>query len=426
VGTFYNFIDRLEDGPYTPACPHRVKPSELRKARHRRNLKQEKADKQAKRKQLLAQADSLTQHLKTQLLATADQPRPDDFQKRLEDMLMKLAVIPSAHRGLLGDLQHLVLCGDGSALPSGSSSTGTPTCQCRAQGTYRCACDRFYSDPTADWGYDSYRETFFFGHTFYQHIVSFNGHDLPLHVTIGPASESDFTLSLNSLDRFLKAAAENQRPLAIDAVAYDAGHDALGIYEYLLEKHIDPVIALNPRTGQPPTPSGTAHHINKEGIPLCQAGLPMRRHSTTPNHRILFHCPVKRPTHQQGQYIWKAYPHQCPLKVLCQPHTQMGPVVYVRAQADPRLYPSIPRASPRFKLIMARRSGCERSNAIKKTVHHLDQRPCRSATHFLLRLYLISIIEHAKAWLADDRRLQGDLRSLLVDPPLTPALALAR
>jgi hypothetical protein len=211
----------------------------------------------------------------------------------------------------------------------------------------------------------------------------------------------------------------------VDAVAYDAGHDALGIYEYLLVKAIDPVIALNPRTGQPPTPAGTAQQINKEGIPLCPAGLPMRRHGTTPNHRILFHCPVKRPTHRQGQYVWKTHPQQCPFKLLCQPDTKMGPVVYIRAQADPRLYPPIPRASPRFKQIMARRSGCERSNAMKKTVHHLDQRPCRSATHFLVRLYLISLVEHAKAWLADDRKLLGDGPAFLFDPALTAPLSLA-
>jgi transposase len=38
VGTFYHFIDRLEDGPYEPACLHRVRPSQLRKQRHQRHL----------------------------------------------------------------------------------------------------------------------------------------------------------------------------------------------------------------------------------------------------------------------------------------------------------------------------------------------------------------------------------------------------
>jgi hypothetical protein len=54
------------------------------------------------------------------------------------------------------------------------------------------------------------------------------------------------------------------------------------------------------------------------------------------------------------------------------------------------------------------RSGCERSNSTKKTVHHPGDRPCRSATHYLFRLHLVSIVEHAKAWVAEDRKLVGD------------------
>ena len=61
------------------------------------------------------------------------------------------------------------------------------------------------------------------------------------------------------------------------------------------------------------------------------------------------------------------------------------------------------------------RSGCERSNATKKTVHHLGDSPCRSATHFLVRLFLVSILEHAKAWLAEDRKAMGDNWKTLSD-----------
>ena len=38
VGTFYLFLDRLEDGPYQPACPHRLKPSDQRRASRRRHF----------------------------------------------------------------------------------------------------------------------------------------------------------------------------------------------------------------------------------------------------------------------------------------------------------------------------------------------------------------------------------------------------
>jgi len=387
-----------------------------------RHLHQEKADQEHARAEILSCCDSITIHLKDQLLGRADQPRPRDFLSRLEDLLFKAAVIPSAQRGLLGDLNQLVVCGDGSALVSGSSPDGKPSCQCRQQGIFRCDHPRFYQDHSANWGWDSYRETFYFGHTFYQHIVNHGGHDLPIHIHLGQASESDFTLSLKSLDRFTTAARDNQLTLSISAAVYDAGHDGRGNYEDLLAKQIDPVIALNPRHGLP-LASGTAQQVNSNGVPLCPAALPMRRHGADPRGRIYFACPVKRPTHRHGQFLYQAYPEECPQKVLCQPETKMGPVVYVRSDSDPRLYPRIARDSPKFKELMKLRSGCERSNSTKKVTYGLERRPCRSATHYLVRLYLISIIEHARAWLAEDRKSYGDDFAKLINLDRFKALA---
>ena len=56
---------------------------------------------------------------------------------------------------------------------------------------------------------------------------------------------------------------------------------------------------------------------------------------------------------------------------------------------------------------MATRSGCERSNSFKKVVSRLGERPCRSATQFLVRLSLLSLLEPARAWLAEDRKQTG-------------------
>lgn len=415
VGTFYSFVDRLEDGPFQPKCDHRLRPSDLRKAKRPRNLKQEKAEREAHRKQILEECDSITQQLKDQLLAQAMQSRPEDFLKRMEDSLFTSALIPSARRGLLGDLDRLVVCGDGSALPTGASFAGKTICQCRKQGDYKCPCPRIYADQTANWGWDSYREVFYFGHTFYQHVVSSSGHDLPIHVTIAQASESDFTLSLKSIDRFKKGCKEHGLKFTLRAAVYDAGHDGLGNYEFLLAKGINPVIALNPRRGQQPRPSGTAENVNDQGIPICPAGLAMRRHSLTPNHRIIFNCPVKRPTHKSGKMVWKTHRDECPQTVLCQPLTLMGPTVYVRSDSDPRHYPAIARDSQEYNKLYALRGGCERSNSTKKVTHKLETRPCRSATHYLVRLYLISIAEHARAWLAEDRKAWGDDWEILSD-----------
>ena len=247
TGTFYAFIDRLEDGPYQKPCQHIVKPSKLRKGKHLRNLNSEKQQRQESKKGDLTVYDSVTKKLKNDLKASENQLRPDDLLKRLEDILIQCAIIPSANRGLLGDTNSINISGDGSALTSGANPQGKPSCNCREKGIYDCNCPRYYSDPTANWGYDSYRDTYYFGHTFYQHIVSANGHDLPLDVSTAPASETDFTLSLNSLDRLKKALKENGLEWKISNAIYDAGHDATGIYEYLMDDEINPIIALNPR-----------------------------------------------------------------------------------------------------------------------------------------------------------------------------------
>ena len=135
----------------------------------------------------------------------------------------------------------------------------------------------------------------------------------------------------------------------------------------------------------------------------------MRRHGYNPQKQvIMYNCPVKRPTHKDGRYIYVSYPQECSFKVLCQPDTNLGPTVYIRTKDDPRLFPPIPRTSPKYKELMNLRTGCERSNSLKKEKYGLGYRPCRSDTHFLVRLYLVSIIEHARAWLAEDKKQLGD------------------
>ncbi|MBI1929234.1 transposase [Candidatus Poribacteria bacterium] len=410
AGTFYLFVDRLEDGPYQKPCEHRVKPSRWRKGRHRRNLKNEKQQRQHDATQNAAAHDSQSRALKDPLIAAHPQPRPRDLMQRLEDVLIPCAIIPSAQRGLLGNLSQLTVAGDGSALPSGANGNGKPTGDCRQQGIFPCDHSRTYTDPDADWGYDSYRACYYFGHTFYQHVVSTQGHDLPLHVGIGPASETDLTRSLKSLDRLRKALREHDLPWQIRHGVYDAGHDGMGSYEYLDSGGITPIIAINPRAKEAPAPCGTAERVNAEGIPICPAGVVMRRHTVSHKpHRITYNGPVKRPTHRNGEHLWLAHTNECPHGVLCQPDTKMGPIVTINTDDDPRLYPPIPRTSDRFEQLMNQRSGCERSNSIKKQTYHLGHRVCRSATHFLVRLSLVSIVEHAKAWVAEQmEQVKGD------------------
>ena len=176
------------------------------------------------------------------------------------------------------------------------------------------------------------------------------------------------------------------------------------------------LLSSNPRSGVMPSPSGNAKMVNENGTPVCKAGMLMRLCGyDKKKHRIIYNCPVKRPTHRDGKNQWLNHTDECPLGVLCQTDTKMGPVVYVKSTDDPRLYPPLPRSSPEFKKLMKMRSCCERSNSTKKVTKHLGERPCRSDVHYLVRLYLVSIIEHAKAWLAEDRKMIGDNPIALIE-----------
>jgi hypothetical protein len=54
ASTFYLFIDRLEDGEYKKEQENQIKLSKLRKGKHRRNLKEEKASREKGKKLALA------------------------------------------------------------------------------------------------------------------------------------------------------------------------------------------------------------------------------------------------------------------------------------------------------------------------------------------------------------------------------------
>jgi hypothetical protein len=46
--------------------------------------------------------------------------------------------------------------------------------------------------------------------------------------------------------------------------------------------------------------------------------------------------------------------------------------------------------------VVTRRRVCR--NSLKKETYKLGRRVCRNATHYLVRLYLVSLIEHATVW----------------------------
>ncbi len=72
----------------------------------------------------------------------------------------------------------------------------------------------------------------------------------------------------------------------------------------------------------------------------------------------------------------------------------MGHTLYIKSEADLRLFPPIPRDSKRFKDLYAHRTGIERQNSVADS-YKVD-RCHRNATFVLIRLTLVNICKHAR------------------------------
>jgi hypothetical protein len=433
--THRDFLTRLLDGPYEKRCRQDAPLSKQLAGRHRRRLNDAT---KARRAEADAQGKTLSEQLSETLLENSEQPRnPHDLQTRLDHLFYALALQPTLAAEVIphGDI---IAAGDGTIEPSAASGNGKRACQC-PKGS-RCACKRDYLSQTAQFCYDK-QHGWTFGDRSYTISVNVNGRDIPLMTIMGAGNESDFTLSLKALDRLLKLIEELGVNLTIKIFIGDGHHDAIGIYRYLKEKGIIAVIPLSddptPTTGgkdasptreaadpdadppkTPPTTDAEAAtpakkttatrkavsprpsierypHItfDHDGTPLCPGGCRMRYQQYNPARQAhIFACPCTR---KNGKQEWVFHAEECPFQQDCAPpEKKMGYTLYLKSEADLRLFPPIPRDSKRFKDLYAQRSGTERQNAVADS-YNLDRRH-RNAAYVLIRLTLVNICKHAR------------------------------
>jgi hypothetical protein len=203
-------------------------------------------------------------------------------EKVLHRILAVSAVIPSAKMGLLGDPKKLTVSGDGSLYATGGSHYGKKICH----GKDRCGCKRRFSDPEANWGWDSYRERWVFGYTAYELTAADGLHDLPIYIGIGQASRHDSVLGLRALSE-----TRNLYPdFAFARFIGDSAHDAYPWYELLHTWKIEAFIDLNARRQNQLLLPGFA--VDKDGIPICAGGFPMVNWGyCASRRRIKWRCP---------------------------------------------------------------------------------------------------------------------------------------
>ena len=213
-------------------------------------------------------------------------------ERLLQAIFMRTAVVPSVALGLLGNPKALTIAGDGTCIESNASHLGRKLCGCgRNDGTtFRCNCPRSFTDPLATWGWDSYKERWFYGYTGY--LLSVHNKalslDLPIYMKFVEASRNDSATAVTALAhaRYLY-----KDILGFGTFVADAIHDNYPTYDLCNNWGIKPVIALNGRYDD--TLQSERVRFSKDYKPICADGHEMANWGhEAKKHRIKYRCPM--------------------------------------------------------------------------------------------------------------------------------------
>ncbi|MCB9762269.1 MAG: hypothetical protein H6739_20890 [Alphaproteobacteria bacterium] len=383
IGAFYSFLHRLHDGPLREGVAIRPSALERRRAEsaqpgwERRKGKPEK---------------NATAKLVDALRARRSSGNPDDLLGRLTRILWTCGVEVSVRRGLLEDIEALIVAGDASPLVTAANGHGRRVCSCPR--TARCDHDRVWSDPDAKRGYDAYRDRYDFGYHSYELLAPVDGHDLPLLVRLDPADHSEHRACALAIEQLGKLLRDERHRFGLSVFIADAGHDARANHAHAMDWGMRPVIPL--RSDVPAVhPTRPDIALSPRAIPLCQAGAEMAAWGTGGPNQSVFLCPVKAnklercPLAPDGEPDWR-----------CQPETKWGPVLNMNVHDNPRLFPLIARNSAGYRKLYKKRTGCERSNDEKKSKLKLEAARHRRWSFWLIRLNLLALLQHARAWVS--------------------------
>ena len=155
IGTFYDFMDRLI---------HKDKilyKSKLRKFKRKPTKKQKKNQKMNNSK------SGVVERLVKRILKYDNSKLSDRIESKMNNILKELFVIPSLSMCILGDPSKLNIAGDGTCMPTQASPYGKKVCDCKLKPGEHCACYRKFTDPSASWGWDSFNEHYYYGHTYH-------------------------------------------------------------------------------------------------------------------------------------------------------------------------------------------------------------------------------------------------------------------
>ena len=360
VGTFYDFMSRLWDlttdnyNQDTKSPPKKVK-----------------APKDKGQKAAPIEKESVAELI--QRLSVSDLRLDREAYCTLFNIFRTCFLDESIRRGVIHP-DRLRMSGDGTPVVTSARVRSHHTCDCSSKGIYNCDCDRRFSQPDCNIGWDSSRDKFFFGYDMY--ILTDTEHDLPLFALLHPAAKHD---SHSFCEAFFRL--ETYAPdLLPKQLLLDSAHDSMAMYQLCKSLHIQPFIDLNKGN----TKKTEDYHgvvLGPDGVPICSKGLKMKPHGND----------------LQRQYAKYICP--CMSKGTCTCDAPCSSAKYGRTCSVPlktniRLYTTPVRNSEEWKTVYNSRTASERCNKRIKNDYLLESGMHRSTKFWFIRTYLIMMLLH--------------------------------
>lgn len=309
----------------------------------------------------------------------------DDSQGILQDVFYLAAVLPSIKNGIIPQTG-LTLSGDGTAVAVHSNPHGRkPKHSNESTESEDAQSDlRHYSDPDAQWGWDSHEKRWYFGRTLY--MLSLRNSqlkvELPVLMNFTGAKRHDSINFLYAMDAF----GRHESGISPANLCLDSAHDNMPTYRLLEHWGINALIDINLRNG---TMDGLPKDItlDKNGHPLCKAGFPMYGWGFDKNKQAhKYRCPLAC-----GKIS------ECPCASECS-KSGYGRTIYLSIDGDLRFSPRIPRGSEQYKSIYKERTACERVNNRVLNDYHLLSLKIRGDDHYSFWTMIIGVCIHLDAW----------------------------
>ena len=368
VGTFYNFIARLWASDKANFRDH-VRPKKDRPKKP--GGKNEKADPPS------------NETIATDIKKWCGNVSKESEPYRRFFRLFRIFLEGSVSRGLISK-GHLGVSGDGTPVVTMHRERSHRVCDCHEKGIERCDCYRWYSQPDSFWGWDSSRNCHYIGYNLYLLTASDAHSDLPIFPLLLPASRHDGRAFVEAYAKFQAFCPD----FHTERMQLDSAHDAMPIYQWMLEDKVTAFINLNTRKTKF---DWKDLQVTKDGRPICPEGKAMHRDGTDDRMRMKFRCPCLK--HEKGS----SKKFVCGCEHPCTDSTY-GPVKHIPLADNPRIFCTPARGSDAWGKEYKKRTSSERDNKRIKEDYKLEDGRHRSSMMWYFRLYLILMAIHVDAW----------------------------